>query len=214
MPVPRYYQAKTRLLDLLDDLPGHTPFPPERALSDLLRVSRSTIRKALDELVLEGRLLRGTGRQGTTVAPPGQPHRIALHALTADQLPRERTTTSTRNDVTTVESVLVHLDDPIGVRQTHLHALPGFATRYDPGTPLREFLATAYRLRQSEPRCTTALATPRVASLLNVRPATPLLAVSWLGHDTTGATRELSRVVLRSDRAHLTLPQVRGDQIV
>ncbi|WP_394621950.1 GntR family transcriptional regulator [Lentzea sp. JNUCC 0626] len=211
--MPRYYQAKTQLLTLLDDLPGHTPFPPERALSDLLRMSRSTIRKALDELVLEGRLLRGTGRQGTTVAPPEQPHRITLHALTNDQIAREHTTISTRNDVTTIESVLVHLDNPIGVRQTHLHRLPGFTARYDPGTPLTEFLTT-YRLRQSEPRCTTALATPRVASLLHVRPATPLLAVSWLSHDNTGAPRERSRVVLRSDRVHLTLPRVQRDPIV
>ncbi|MFD4671474.1 GntR family transcriptional regulator [Lentzea sp. NPDC058450] len=190
MPIPRYYQAKATLLDLLDGLPGHTPFPPERALSDLLRMSRSTIRKALDELVLEGRLLRGTGRQGTTVAPRRQPLRVTLHALLQDQIPSERTTTRTTNDMTTTESVLVHLDDPIGVRQTHLSAATG-------------------RLRQSEPWCTTTLATPRAASLLHVRPATPLLAVAWLGHDPRGVLRERSRVVLRSDRVHLAL-QVQG----
>ncbi|MGI5507072.1 GntR family transcriptional regulator [Lentzea sp. CA-135723] len=190
MPIPRYYQAKARLLDLLDGLPGHTPFPPERALSDLIGMSRSTIRKALDELVLEGRLLRGTGRQGTTVAPRRQPLRITLHALLQDQIPRERTTTRTTNGVTTVESVLLHLDEPIGVRRTLLRA-------------------PACRLRQSEPWCTTTLATPRVARLLNVRAATPLLAVAWLGHDREGVPRERSSVVLRGDRARLAL-QVQG----
>jgi GntR family transcriptional regulator len=205
--IPRYYQAKARLLDLLGELPGNTPFPPERELSDVFGMSRTTIRKAMDELVLEGRLIRGTGRQGTTVAPPDQVHRLSLDALVQDLVTREQAAVRTTGDVLVVESVLVRGDEPIGVRSACLCAsrFPDFAQRYD-DTPLRKFLSNTYRVRFGDLRawCTTTLVTPRLAGLLDVRPATPVLSISWLD------LVERSRVVLRSDRAHLTMRQVQG----
>ncbi|MFJ5990347.1 GntR family transcriptional regulator [Lentzea sp. NPDC092896] len=205
--IPRYYQAKARLLDLLGDLPGNTPFPPERELSDEFGMSRTTIRKAMNELVLEGRLIRGTGRQGTTVAPPAQVHRLSLDALVQDLATREQAAVRITRDVLSVESVLVRGDEPIGVRSTCLSAsrFPGFAERYD-DTPLRKFLSATYRVRFGELRawCTTTLVTPRLARLLDVRPATPVLSISWLD------LVERSWVVLRGDRAHLTMAQVQG----
>ncbi|SDM50474.1 GntR family transcriptional regulator [Lentzea albidocapillata subsp. violacea] len=209
--IPRYFQAKTRLLDLVNELPDNTPFPPERELSDVFGMSRTTIRKAMDELVLEGRLVRGAGRQGTAVAPRKQVHRIGLDALVQDLAAREQVVVRTigAQDVINVESVLVRGDEPVGVRSTYLRAsrFPRFAERYDGTTPLRRFLSDAYGMRFGElcPWCTTALATPRVAGLLDVRPATPVLSVAWLGHDLRGTPVERSWVVLRGDRAHLTM---------
>ena len=209
--IPRYYQAKTRLLDLVNELPDNTPFPPERELSDVFGMSRTTIRKALDELVLEGRLVRGAGRQGTAVAPRKKVHRIGLDALVQDLAAREQVVVRTigTQDMINVESVLVRGDEPVGVRSTYLRAsrFPGFAERYDGTTPLRQFLSDAYEIRFGDvhPWCTTALATPRVAGLLDVRPATPLLSAGWLGHDLRGAPVERSWAVLRGDRAHLTM---------
>ncbi|WP_439659692.1 GntR family transcriptional regulator [Lentzea sp. HUAS TT2] len=205
--IPRYYQAKARLLDLLGDLPGNTPFPPERELADAFGMSRTTIRKAMNELVLEGRLIRGTGRQGTIVAPRDQVHRLSLDALVQDLATREQAAVRTTGDVLTVESVLVRGDEPVGVRSTSLCAsrFPGFAERYD-NTPLRRFLANTYRVRFGDLHlwCTTALTTPRLARLLDVRPATPVLSVSWLD------LVERSRVVLRADRVHLALHRLQG----
>ncbi|WP_177320946.1 GntR family transcriptional regulator [Lentzea waywayandensis] len=213
--IPRYYQAKARLLDLLGELPGNTPFPPERELSDVFGMSRTTIRKAMNELVLEGRLIRGTGRQGTTVAPPQHVHRLSLDAVVQDLATREQVAVRITGDVLGVESVLVRGDEPIGVRSTYLRAsrFPGFAARYDRTTPLRKFLSDAYEIRFGElhPWCTTALATPRVAGLLDVRPATPVLSIAWLGHDFRGVPVERSWVVLRGDRAHLTMHLPRAD---
>ncbi|GGN09742.1 HTH-type transcriptional repressor DasR [Lentzea pudingi] len=206
--IPRYYQAKARLIDLLGDLPGHSAFPPERTLSDVFGMSRTTIRKALEELVLEGRLIRGTGRQGTFVAPQGRIHRITLDALVQDAVTRERPEVRALVDLVNAESVLLHGDEPIGVRSTYLRAerFPRFAERYD-GTPLRRFLTDTYDIRFGDPHpwCTTARATPRVATLLDVRPATPVLSVGWVGTDSTGAQVERSWVVLRGDRAQLAL---------
>ncbi len=221
MPVtPRYYQAKTQLLDLLAELPDNTPFPPERELAELFGMSRTTIRKALDELVLEGKLIRRTGRQGTTVAPRKQLHRVSLDALVHDLAARESVVVRTAGgqDVLNVESVLVRGDEPIGVRSTHLRAsrFPGLAESYDHAVPLRQFLAARYGLHFGDlhPWCTTALATPRVAGLLGVRPATPLLSVVWVAHDVEGSAVERSWVVLRTDRAHLTVHLQRTDHAV
>ena len=209
--VPRYYQAKTRLLDLLSALPDHTPFPPERELAEQFGMSRTTIRKALDELVLEGKLIRRAGRQGTSVAPRSQVHRLSLDALVHDLATREPAVVRTAGaqDVLNVESVLVRGDEPVGVRSTYLRAsrFPGFAELYDGSTPLRTFLADSYRLRFGElhPWCTTALATPRIAGMLEIRPSTPVLSIAWVAHDARGAPIERSWVVLRGDRTHLTM---------
>lgn len=216
--IPRYYQARTKLLDLLNELPDNTPFPPERELSGLFGMSRTTIRKALDELVLDGRLIRRAGRQGTAVAPRGLLHRLSLDTLVQDLAPRESIAvrTSGAQDVINVESVLLRGDEPIGVRSTYLRAsrFPGFAGLYDRSAPLRKFLSDTYGIRFGElhPWCTTALATPRVAGMLGVRPATPVLSVAWLGHDFRGVPVERSWVVLRGDRVHLTMHLQRADQ--
>jgi GntR family transcriptional regulator len=218
--IPRYYQAKTKLLDLLSELPDHTPFPPERELAELFGMSRTTIRKALDELVLEGKLIRRAGRQGTAVAPRKQVHRLSLDALVQDLATRESVVVRTvgAQDVVNVESVLVRGDEPIGVRSTYLRAsqFPGFAELYDRAVPLRKFLADRYKIRFGElhPWCSTALATPRIAGLLDVRPATPVLSVAWMGHDFRGVPVERSWVVLRGDRAHLTMHLPRADHVV
>ena len=215
--IPRYYQAKTKLLDLLSELPDHTPFPPERELAGLFGMSRTTIRKALDELVLEGKLIRRAGRQGTAVASRQQVHRLSLDALVQDLATRESVVVRTigAQDVINVESILIRGDEPIGVRSTYLRAsqFPGFAEAYDRTTPLRKFLTDRYKIRFGElhPWCTTTLATPRLAGMLDLRPATPVLSVSWMGHDFRGLPVERSWVVLRTDRAHLTMHLPRAD---
>jgi GntR family transcriptional regulator len=218
--IPRYYQAKTRLLDLLSELPDNTPFPPERELAELFGMSRTTIRKALDELVLEGKLIRKAGRQGTAVAPRKQLHRLSLDALVQDLATRESVVVRTigAQDVINFESVLVRGDEPIGVRSTYLRAsqFPGLAELYDRAKPLRRFLVDRYKIRFGElhPWCTTALATPRIAGMLEIKPATPVLSIAWIAHDVRGVPVERSWVVLRSDRAHLTLHLPQVDQVI
>ena len=66
-PLPKYYAVKQRLLELTGAMNAGTPVPPERELARQYGTSRTTIRQALSELVIEGRLLRIQGR-GTFVA--------------------------------------------------------------------------------------------------------------------------------------------------
>jgi len=56
--VPKYYDKKRQLADLVDRLPPGSALPPERVLATQFAVSRTTLRQTLRELVAEGLLER------------------------------------------------------------------------------------------------------------------------------------------------------------
>ena len=64
---PKYAQVREGVLELIGDLPAGSPIPPERTLSSHFGVSRVTLRRAVDDLVREGLLVRRQG-SGTYVA--------------------------------------------------------------------------------------------------------------------------------------------------
>jgi len=67
--LPKYYRVKRQLLEFTASLDPGSPVPPERELARSYGTSRTTVRQALAELVIEGRLLRMQGK-GTFVAKP------------------------------------------------------------------------------------------------------------------------------------------------
>ncbi|MFF2811902.1 GntR family transcriptional regulator [Streptomyces sp. NPDC058000] len=69
-PEPKYWHLKTVLSDALDtEFRVGEILPNERDLAARFGVARATLRQALEQLELEGRLQRRRG-VGTTVAPP------------------------------------------------------------------------------------------------------------------------------------------------
>ncbi|OEU89556.1 GntR family transcriptional regulator, partial [Streptomyces oceani] len=69
-PEPKYWHLKTRLTEALDsEFSVGEILPNERELAARFGVARATLRQALEQLELEGRLQRRRG-VGTTVAPP------------------------------------------------------------------------------------------------------------------------------------------------
>lgn len=67
---PKYWHLKTVLSEALDsDFAVGEILPNERELAARFGVARATLRQALEQLELEGRLQRRRG-VGTTVAPP------------------------------------------------------------------------------------------------------------------------------------------------
>ncbi|GGY31428.1 GntR family transcriptional regulator [Streptomyces djakartensis] len=70
VPEPKYWQLKTVLSEALDsEFEVGEILPNERDLAARFGVARATLRQALEQLELEGRLQRRRG-VGTTVAPP------------------------------------------------------------------------------------------------------------------------------------------------
>ncbi|WCD85161.1 HTH-type transcriptional repressor DasR [Streptomyces xanthophaeus] len=80
-PEPKYWHLKTVLSEALDqDFAVGEVLPNERELAARFGVARATLRQALEQLELEGRLQRRRG-VGTTVAPP----RVGVDVGTAQQ---------------------------------------------------------------------------------------------------------------------------------
>ncbi|MFJ3824077.1 GntR family transcriptional regulator [Streptomyces nodosus] len=70
VPEPKYWHLKTVLTEALDsEFSVGQVLPNERDLAARFGVARATLRQALEQLELEGRLQRRRG-VGTTVAPP------------------------------------------------------------------------------------------------------------------------------------------------
>ncbi|MFJ2439387.1 MULTISPECIES: GntR family transcriptional regulator [unclassified Streptomyces] len=70
VPEPKYWHLKTVLTEAIDtDFAVGEILPNERELAARFGVARATLRQALEQLELEGRLQRRRG-VGTTVAPP------------------------------------------------------------------------------------------------------------------------------------------------
>src|SRR3981081_3579066 len=90
---PKYWVLKRHLLDLLRSLSPGSPMPTERSLAADFDVSRTTVRQALAELTVEGRLLRVQGK-GTFVAEPKVAQRLQLSSYTEDMRAQGRQPTS------------------------------------------------------------------------------------------------------------------------
>jgi GntR family transcriptional regulator len=88
-PVPKYFQLRAILLDLIEnaELPVDAPIPSERELCAKYDLSRMTVRQGVDQLVTEGRLYRVPGK-GTFVARPKIEMPLRLVSFTEDMLAR------------------------------------------------------------------------------------------------------------------------------
>src|SRR5918992_1594213 len=82
---PAHVQIETALADAIGRLTAGTRLPPERDLARRARVSRETVRRALDSLERRGLLTRRVGRGGGTFVSDGKLELAGLAGL-SDQL--------------------------------------------------------------------------------------------------------------------------------
>ena len=121
--VPKYYRLKKHLLDMTETLPPGTPVPPERTLAAEFDTSRTTVRQALQELVVEGRLERIQGK-GTFVAKPKVSQALQLTSYTEDMRAQGLEPTSQLLDIGYITA-----DDTPRRAARHLGRRPGAAHR-------------------------------------------------------------------------------------
>lgn len=225
--VPKYYAVKAHLGVLVDELGEGGLLPTERDLALRYEVSRETVRQALRELLLEGRLRR-QGR-GTVVAGPKLEQPLSLASYTEgvrrqgrrpgrnliglDRFPCPDTLAPeigvrAGEPVWHLERVLLADDERVGVESTYVAVgrVPELDTEFDPDSSfyayLRDRLGIAFG--DADERIETVLATPREALLIGTPPALPMLLMHRLSRDADGQPLERVRTLFRGDRFSFT----------
>ena len=222
--VPRYYVVKVALLGLVDELGEGAVLPSERELAERYGVSRLTLRQAVGELVLEGRLVRKQG-SGTFVSRPTFVQPLALVSYTegmrtqgvrpgrglvtvehlpADERLAEELGIEPGAVVLHLERVLTADDERVGLESTYLadSRFPDLLGVFDPTGSLYAYLRDELGVRfgQAVERLETVLATPREALLIGTNPALPMLLMHRVSYDTDGHPIERVRSLYRGDR--------------
>jgi GntR family transcriptional regulator len=221
---PKYWGLKQRLLELLDTLPPGSAIPTERALAFEFNASRTTVRQALADLTVDGRLHRVQGR-GTFVAEPKVAQRLQLSSYTEDMRAQGREPSSRLLDVDELpaDTALAGLlgvrpggkvlrvrrlrladGEPMAIETSHLPLgrFRGLRRHVTGGGSLYQTLREHYgvELGQAEETIETALAGPQEAALLGADVGMPMLLLSRHSFDTGGEPVEWVRSVYRGDR--------------
>ncbi len=221
MKVPKYYTQKLRIAELIDGAPVGTPLPTERELAEQFETSRTTVRQALAELVVEGRLERIQG-SGTFVAQPKLMHVrqltsfsqdldgqhptsviLSLEQIPATQVVADKLGVRAGTRVHRLERLRCLADEPLAHEIAHLPGkLPRLRAELDRRGSLYATLREAYdvHITSAEDDVETALANPDEAQLLSTDVGLPLLLVHRTAWDAEGHVVEWTRSVFRGDR--------------
>jgi GntR family transcriptional regulator len=221
--VPKYYRVKSEILALIAGLAAGSAVPTERELAERLETSRTTVRQAIAELVVEGRLERTQGR-GTFVAQPklmqvrqltsfsndlqAQGQRPGSVLLNISERPADREVSEHLEVdkgtlVHRVERLRTAAGETIAHEIAHLPGpLPGLAEQLAAHGSLYLTMDRAFgiKLAAVEDIVETALADPVEADLLGVDTGLPILLVHRTGRDADGRPVEWTRSVFRGDR--------------
>jgi GntR family transcriptional regulator, nutrient-sensing system regulator len=221
---PKYYELRQWLRAQVDGMPPGTPVAPERALSQRFNVSRTTVRQALHDLAVEGRIVRRQGR-GTFVAPPKvtQPMQLAsyTHVMTSqgrrpgsrivdtavvDAEPEvaDRLGIGAGSPVVRLERLRLADDEAMAVETVYLDhdRFPDIVAELAADASLYSLLESRYGVvpASAEETIETVLAPPAAARLLGADAATPMLLLTRSSRDADGRPVEYVRSLYRGDR--------------
>ncbi len=226
--LPRYYQLANILRERIvkGELAAQQSIPSERQLEEIYSVSRTTIRQAIDLLVRQGYLYREHGR-GTFVSPQKLQKGISELTSFSEDMKRRGIVPGQKileiGYVQPAKDVCQHLElederpvlrierlrlgdgVPMGL-QTSYYLLPEGQTieRED----LEEF-GSIYRILQeklhlipteADETLEVTLATPREASLLQIKPGSPLLLSERTTYSQFRRVIEFVKILYRGDR--------------
>jgi GntR family transcriptional regulator len=220
--LPKPYLVRTAVDDILAKLEEGDAVPPERELAARFGVSRETVRQALHELLVEGRIER-RGR-GTVVSRPKLIQPLSLQSYTEGARERGRVPgrelvtwedieataelalgldVSSGDAVMHLERVLLADGQRIGLESSYLPRQRfGYLTdSFDPATSLYAAIrAGGVQFGSAVERIETALPSPREAALLESTTAMPMLLLNRRSLDTDGRPIEMVRALYRGDR--------------
>ncbi|MFC8230133.1 GntR family transcriptional regulator [Streptomyces sp. NPDC057287] len=225
--VPKYYTVKAHVSLLLDELGEGGLLPTERDLALRHEVSRETVRQALRELLLEGRLRR-QGR-GTVVAGPKLEQPLSLasytegvrlqgrtpgrHLIGLEQFPCPEALSvelgvPRGEPVWHMERVLLADEERVGLESTYVTVarVPRLDEEFDPDSSFYAYLRDRLGVffGDADERIETVLATPREALLIGTPPALPMLLLHRFSRDSAGLPLERVRTLFRGDRFSFT----------
>ncbi len=236
LKVPKYYRVKNEILQLIAGLGPGSAVPTERDLAERFATSRTTVRQAIAELVVDGRLERTQGR-GTFVAQPKlmqvrqltsfsqdlqeegwRPGSVvlAISEQPADAEVARRLGIVPGTSFHRVERLRTAGQEPIAHEIAHLPApLPDLAGELELRGSLYRTLGEVFGLEIAtvEDVVETALADPVEASLLAVDTGLPMLLVHRTGWDENGRIVEWTRSVFRGDRFRFVARHRLGDDM-
>jgi len=221
---PKYYLVKRHLLALIASLPPGSLVPTERILTVELTTSRTTVRRALSELVGEGRLVRRQG-SGTYVAEPKISWPLEMTSFTeqaaaagysattelldagrqrADDEVAARLGLAVGAPVFFVERLRLVDGAAMAVETSRLSAtrFPGLVTKLRRAVSLYQVLTDVYGVTPvaADETIETASASPREAELLDTDTGAPMLVLSRHSFDAAGEPVEWVRSWYRGDR--------------
>jgi GntR family transcriptional regulator len=221
-PLPKPYLIRTAVDALIADLTEGDPVPAERELAARFGVARETVRQALHELLVEGRIER-RGR-GTVVSKPKLTQPLSLKSYTegAHTMGRKpgRLLVTWQDIAATpdlaaaldiregelvmhLERVLLADGQRIGLESSYLprHRFGHFTETFDPETSLYAAIrAAGVAFGSAVERIETVLASPREAALLESTTAMPMLRLNRRSVDTEEQPIEVVRALYRGDR--------------
>jgi len=188
-----------------DELDPGGKLPSERELAERLGVSRPTVRRALDQLAVEGRVHRVQG-SGTFAAPaprradePGTLRLVAAESVVAGAAQSARLGVSPGEPLWRVERLRVVDGQPVCLEVIHVvrACAPRLLDQALDG-PLHERYGVAIaRVRQ---RVTATVLDPSAAQALEVPSLSPALAIERVAEDAGGRRVELVECLCRGDR--------------
>lgn len=225
----RYLHVKDHIVERIARLEPGASIPPERDLAVECHTSRTTVRKAVTELVAEGRLVRRQG-SGTYVAEPKLAwpltvSRFTEHAATehaASEGLRARTAFHSAQHIPAGPELAERLGIRPGAKVLYMELLrfvndntmalecihvparryPGLQAAVARTGSLYEVLRDEYgvSVAHAEETIETVPAAPREAALLGTEVGAPMLLVSQHSHTAEGRPVEWVRTWYRGDR--------------
>lgn len=229
-PAPTKQQhVRERLESLIAGLVPGEPLPAERDLARELGVARMTLRRAVDVLVEDERLIRRRGA-GTFVAGAKVTQRLAATSFSADMRarglrPGSRTIEARRfpagmmlaglldvppqTDVLFVRRLRLADDEPMALEDLHVPATvaPGLTGEDLEGTSFYDLLADRYDdpVVSGTQTVEPALVGAEEAALLGVDPGSPVFLFERTSRVRSGGVAEFVRSTYRGDRYRIVV---------